>query len=672
MALLKNQISKLILDAEVLHRNNSFGEAEKIYRVLLTNDPDNPHYLNLLGTSIAQAGDPSRSLEAVDFMERSIKILPDYAAYQINLGVVLQDLGEFERAKSHYKLAILLDKKNSDAYYNYGKLFKQLGLIEESLSMYKQTLLVDPSRHDAMVNISNIFHDLGDYNRAIRFLELSFKIAPTSHLSIVNLANTYRKIGENKKAVYYYQSALEISEHDGLRIKMLLTVPIIYKSQKHISSIRSCFMTDLKSLIRAQLRLSDPVLEIASTNFFLAYQGELNRSTQKKIAGLLLKACPKLNFIAPHCKNIITKPKKIKIGFLSAYFRKHSVGKLMQGLISSISRKKFEVIIFITDELDIENDLISRKICESANKLVQLPDNTFDSQSTIASETLDILFYPDIGMDIRTYFLAFSRLAHIQCVTWGHPDTTGIPNIDFFISSVLTEPTTGSKHYSEKLYKLNTLPTFYLPIQIPKKMKKRTEFGLSSSCLLYLCPQNIIKYHPDIDFIFATILRQLPSAKIVVLGGVVNEWTNKLNKRWSKTIPDAMDRIIVISRQSPEDFISLQSAADIILDTPYFSGGNTSLESFALGKPIVTLESSLMRGRVTAGMYRAMGIDDCIAYNIEQYIQIAIKLANNQHFRDEIKGKILKNKHILFENIEVIKEFEKFFISEFNKVISVK
>mgnify|MGYP006449813377 FL=1 len=84
MVLLKNQISKLILDAKVLHSGNSFGKAEKIYRVLLTNDPDNPHYLNLLGISIAQAGDPSRSLEAVNFMERSIKILPDYEAYQIN------------------------------------------------------------------------------------------------------------------------------------------------------------------------------------------------------------------------------------------------------------------------------------------------------------------------------------------------------------------------------------------------------------------------------------------------------------------------------------------------------------------------------------------------------------------------------------------------------------
>jgi predicted O-linked N-acetylglucosamine transferase (SPINDLY family) len=672
MVLLKNQISKLILDAKVLHRSNSFGEAEKIYRALLTNDPDNPHYLNLLGISIAQAGDPSRSLEAVEFLERSIKILPNYSAYQINLGVVLQDLGEFERAKSHYDLAILLDKKNSDAYYNYGKLFKQLGLIEESLSMYKQALLADPNRHDALVNISNIFYNLGDYMRAIKFLELSFKIAPKSHLSIINLANTYRKIGKHKTAIKYYQKSLRIFEHDGLRIKMLLTVPIIYKSQEHISAIRSCFITDLNSLTKAKLRLSDPVLEIASTNFFLAYQGELNCSTQKKIADLLLKACPKLNFISPHCKSIVTKPKKIKIGFLSAYFRQHSVGKLMQGLISSISRKKFEVIIFITDDLDVKNDPISRKICESANKLVRLPDNTFDSQITVASETLDILFYPDIGMDIRTYFLAFSRLAHIQCVTWGHPDTTGIPNIDFFISSILIEPVSESEHYSEKLYKLNTLPTFYLPIQIPKKMKNRFEFGLPSSCILYLCSQNIIKYHPDIDIIFTSILQKLPSAKIVILGGVVNEWTNELTKRWSKTIPDVADRIIVLSRQSPEDFLALQSSVDIILDTPYFSGGNTSLESFFLGKPIVTLESNLMRGRVTAGMYRSMGIDDCIAYSIKQYIQIAVKLADSQQYREKIKEKILESKHILFENVEVIKEFEKFFISEFNKIITVK
>ena len=63
------------------------------------------------------------------------------------------------------------------------------------------------------------------------------------------------------------------------------------------------------------------------------------------------------------------------------------------------------------------------------------------------------MFYADLGMDIRTYFLAFARLAPVQCVTWGHPDTTGIPNMDYFISSDLIEADGAEKHYSETLYK---------------------------------------------------------------------------------------------------------------------------------------------------------------------------------------------------------------------------
>ena len=69
-------------------------------------------------------------------------------------------------------------------------------------------------------------------------------------------------------------------------------------------------------------------------------------------------------------------------------------------------------------------------------------------------------------MDIRTYFLAFSRLARVQCVTWGHPDTTGIPNMDYFISSNLIEPKEADEHYSEKLQRLNVLPTFYHSINL--------------------------------------------------------------------------------------------------------------------------------------------------------------------------------------------------------------
>ena len=150
---------------------------------------------------------------------------------------------------------------------------------------------------------------------------------------------------------------------------------------------------------------------------------------------------------------------------------------------------------------------------------------------------------------------------------------------------------------------------------------------------------------------------------IMVIEGVVSDWTLQIQRRWGKSIRDVQSRIKIISRQTPEDFIILQNVADVILDTPHFSGGNTSLEAFALAKPIVTLDGEFMRGRVTAGMYRAMGVHSCIAKSIEEYIKIALKLGLDLEFREEISSAIKDSNSVLFNNNVVISEFEDFFIS---------
>ena len=76
----------------------------------------------------------------------------------------------------------------------------------------------------------------------------------------------------------------------------------------------------------------------------------------------------------------------------------------------------------------------------------------------VAATELDVLFYADIGMDPTTYFLAFSRLAPVQCVTWGHPVTTGIPNIDDYLSSDVFEAPGAEAHYTERLIRLPRRP----------------------------------------------------------------------------------------------------------------------------------------------------------------------------------------------------------------------
>ena len=90
-----------------------------------------------------------------------------------------------------------------------------------------------------------------------------------------------------------------------------------------------------------------------------------------------------------------------------------------------------------------------------------------------------------LGMDVRTYFLAFARLAPVQCVTWGHPDTTGIPNLDTFLSSSLIEPLDAEEHYSERLHRFSTLPTYYLRHKIPERLKSRADFGFDEKQRIY-------------------------------------------------------------------------------------------------------------------------------------------------------------------------------------------
>ena len=221
-----------------------------------------------------------------------------------------------------------------------------------------------------------------------------------------------------------------------------------------------------------------------------------NAKLQAKIAKLHIKSCPKLAWISPNCRTKKRSGGKIKIGFISTYFRNHSVGKLMVGLILNLPRESFEIFI-ITQRG--QQDKIAKKIEQSADSVIYFSDNFFDIQRDIAELSFDVHIYGDIGMDIRTYFLAFSRLAFVQAVFWGHPDTTGIPAIDYFFSSKLIESPEASEHYTEKLVLFDNLPTYYQRPIVPERLRTRTEFGFDESKTIYFCPQTAFKFHPDID-----------------------------------------------------------------------------------------------------------------------------------------------------------------------------
>ena len=171
----------------------------------------------------------------------------------------------------------------------------------------------------------------------------------------------------------------------------------------------------------------------------------------------------------------------------------------------------------------------------------------------------------------------------------GHPDTTGIPNVDYFVSGEQIEPQDGVEHYSEKLYQLPAPPTYYPFPEIPDGLKVRADFAISQTRTFYLCPQSAVKFHPDIDQLFAGVLRNDDDADIYVVEGAVSHWTEQLRERWRVMIPDVAARIFVLPRQTPEDFLALQSAADVILDTPHFSGREPRMKPSLWPNPLSLL-----------------------------------------------------------------------------------
>ena len=109
-----------------------------------------------------------------------------------------------------------------------------------------------------------------------------------------------------------------------------------------------------------------------------------------------------------------------------------------------------------------------------------------------------MLVFAEVGMDAVTYTLAFSRMAPIQCATWGHPDTTGSPAIDYFISSELLETAEADAHYTERLVRLPNLGTYYERPRLVGPAAVAEFFGLPADRHLYLCPQTLFKFHPGI------------------------------------------------------------------------------------------------------------------------------------------------------------------------------
>jgi predicted O-linked N-acetylglucosamine transferase (SPINDLY family) len=483
------------------------------------------------------------------------------------------------------------------------------------------------------------------------FTELCRQPPPPNNAQLIFAGLQQLAAGHMREAEAAFRIVAARDTNPTARFLLALMLPHVYQSMDDLRAWRSRLETEVRRLAEDNVTL-DVGQHLAVPLFFSTYHGlndvDLHRALTSR-------------YVPPRDPPLPPRPagnRKIRVGLVSTYFRDHTIGRLAQGLIAALDRGAFEVTAlgFATKPNEITSFISSR-----ADRYIELPPDPAACRKAIHAQAFDVIYYPDIGMEPMTYSLAFSRLAPVQCTTWGHPDTTAIPNVDYFISSEDLDTPDAQQYYTERLVRLPLPAVYYYRPQLPPTPRTRAEFGFAGGDHLYGCPQTLYKFHPDFDAILAGILRADPRGQLVLIRGQSRTMDDALLERFRQSMPDVVDRVRLVPRQDRAGYLSLNAAFDVMLDTIHFGGGNTSYEAFALGVPIVTLPSPFLRGRITYAQYRMMGIENPIVSTPEEYVAKAVQFGTDPDYRQSAKELILAANDVLYENAEAVRGLEHFF-----------
>jgi protein O-GlcNAc transferase len=642
------------------------------YEKALEINPDFAEANNNLGNILTGKGQLN---EAIIYYQKATEINPDFADAYYNLANALRDKEELENAKTYYQEAIEIDPDFADAYYNLGHIFSREKNHDEAIYCYQKTAELIPDSPEVYNSLGNAFQEKGLYDESIDCYSKALQLDPSFAEAYYNLGGTYYRQGSYDEATAAYDKAIKcapsfIKAHWA---KCFSLLHIIYPDEESIHVARKKYHDELVRLSNT-IPLITPediqnAVEAIGTlqPFILACHG-LNDRDLQQLYGNLVSRIMSLKY--PEWTNQLSMPAysatdPIRVGIVSKFFYYHSNWKIpIKGWVENIDKNKFELFGYYTGKTNDDVTGIAKSCFNHFKKDI----NSFENLcKTIKEDNLHVLLYPEIGMDPMTLRLASLRLAPIQCASWGHPDTSGLPTIDYYLSSELMEPSDGDLYYTERLIRLPNLSICYTPLDFPDLEINRETFDLPPNSVIYFCCHSLFTHLPQYDDIYPLIAQQVSNSKFVFISYtskiITEQFRSKIHQAFDRFKMNAEDYIIFLPRLDPDHYHALNCLSDVFLDTPGWSGGNSTFEAVACNLPIVTLPGKLMRQRHCYAILTMMGMTETIAATSEEYVKLAVRLGKDSLYRQQISEKISANKYRIYYDKDSVTGLEEFLTS---------
>ena len=397
---------------------------------------------------------------------------------------------------------------------------------------------------------------------------------------------------------------------------------------------------------------------------------------------LHLRVLRGLGFVSPallplRCRRRLRS--RPRVGYASGLFSESAVGNLARGIIAPLPREAVEVVLVSLGPLvrGGRGAQIAEALAARADRLLELgfwdpaspgsEEELRRAREAVAAEDLDALVYLELGLDVKAFVLAHSRLAPVQLVTYGHAMTSGIPTVDIFVSHSAFEPPGWARaRYTEHLVLIPGLPHFARSIAPPDASASEDLDGPEAwarwrgmltegaggpppevkQAHVYLVAQTLYKVVPAFDEALRGILAEDPLAVVVIRVGHPQPVVHRrIGARLAKGLPKGeARRVRFLPMQSADGYAWVLSHAHAMLDPFPHGGHTTTLDALGVGVPVVTLRPAAAEGALaggfTVGFYEEMVshardrggsdgarelMEGCVATGVKDYVSKACR-----------------------------------------------
>lgn len=617
-----------------------------------------PQYLEAAFNLALGYEDLARPADAIRLYRHVLGLNPGFKPAQTNLGVLARKSGDIATARAY--LAPLAGEPHADAKLNYALLLTDVGEYSAALALAREATQLAPLDVAMWEALGQAGLLGGDADVAAEAFTHANRLAPGDAERLYDLGRAEIACGDIEKGQASLNDALRINP-DFLPALFAreLALPPLYESAAHLAATRAAWCAGL-ARIEARLLTTDdwPVaeaLKAVSTYvpYQLHYQETDNTALQIRFAKIVEtvvgRAFPA--FLPPCEWQPLTHGGRIRVGFVSAYLRQHSVGNFFAAWITDLDSSRFESFVWSIGE---SADALTNRLADCAAHFSREQD-VKKIASEIRATKLDVLIHLDVGMHPHSQVLAAMRLAPIQCAGYGHPVTTGLSAVDHFLSADAAEPDQPAAHYRENLIRLPNMGVKVSAVATPTSASE-------SGPIRFLCAQRLFKVLPHMDTLVARILRAVPDSRVRFIASLSPRLNARFVQRLSaELLRHGLDPAVALEMlpvMPHPQFLQAMNNATLLLDTLHFSGGNTSFDAFAVGVPVLAYEGALLRARQTSGMLKILGIAELIAKNDDQYVAIACNLAADPDARRQLRSRIAANNHKLFGDDAPIRALE--------------